>query len=65
MRQDTYGSIIPIPLRERSDSPTLGKALLVKFPTLDENNTSAKVRVEGYLDNAYADLHQKCGLCAI
>ena len=38
---------------------------LVKFPTLDENNTSTKVRVEGYLDNAYVDLHQHCGLCAI
>ena len=26
---------------------------------LDVNNTWAKVRVEGYLDNAYADLHQQ------
>ena len=26
---------------------------------LDVNNTSAKVRVEGYLDNAQADLHQQ------
>jgi len=24
----------------------------------------AKVRVEGYLDNAYAELHQHSGLCA-
>ena len=32
---------------------------------LDGSNTSAKVRVEGYLDNAYADLRQHCGLCAI
>ena len=33
--------------------------------SLDGKNTSAKVRVEGYLDHAYADLGQHCGLCAI
>ena len=33
--------------------------------SLDKNNTSTKVRVEGYLDNAYANLHQHSGLCAI
>ena len=33
--------------------------------SLNENNTSVKVRVEGYLDNAYADLRHHCGLCAI
>ena len=33
--------------------------------SLEENNTSAKVWVEGYLDNAYADLRQHCRLCVI
>ena len=32
---------------------------------LDKNNTSAKVKVEEYLENAYADLYQHSGLCAI
>ena len=38
-----------------------GKIVIMSTPdpsslSLDKNNTSAKVRVEGYLDNAYADL---------
>ena len=47
-----------------------GKIVIMSTPdpsslSLDKNNTSAKVRVEGYLDNAYADLHQHSGLSAI
>ena len=47
-----------------------GKFVMMSAPdpsslSLDKNNTLTKVRVEGYLDNAYADLHQHSGLCAI
>ena len=47
-----------------------GKIVMMSTPdpsslSLDKNNTSAKVRMEGYFENAYADLHQHSGPCAI
>ena len=48
------------PSRERERG--INVRMMTPIPSsllLDVNNTWAKVRVEGYLDNAYADLHQQ------
>ena len=55
------------PSKKRGENVRKVNFFLITFPfpsslSLDGNKTSVKVRGEGYLDNAFADLRQHCGL---